>query len=883
MKVRSEINKINDKNSISAIEWGPYLSERQWGTVREDYSSDGRAWEYFPFEHAHSRAYLSGEDGIAGICDAGQFLCFGIALWNGADPILKERLFGLSNAQGNHGEDVKELYYYLDNNPTHSFMDYLYKYPQTAFPYEDLIETNRIKTKLDPEYEILDTGVFNNNQYFDVRVTYAKKSEKDIFVRLSITNKFINAADITVLPTLWMSYDHEEDGISKGANIKLRSSNSVVTNHPNLENYYLYFENSDDLIFTNNITNTEKVTGILNESIYVKDAFHSAIINGQNINELRNIKKGTKFSPVYKLSLNGGETKNIYCRLSNKEFERPFEKEFEKIFIFRKNETDLFFKKMLSNHVNDERRLIQRQALSGLLWSKQYYKFDIQKWLNTSDGITPVNQEKINGRNNEWLHLKNKDIILMPDKWEYPWYAAWDLAFQCIALAKIDPSFAKDQLLLIMRETYMKPDGQLPAYEWNFSDVNPPVHAWAAFQVYHKEKLQTGNGDIVFLKRIFHKLLINFTWWINRKDKKGRNIFEGGFLGLDNIGIFNRSLPGHDMQLEQADATSWMGTYSLNMMDIALEISKYDVAYEDSVAKFYDHFEMIAKSINGYQLWNHDDKFYYDVLSILGNDPKPLQVKSIVGLISLFAISIVDRKVLDKLKNVNDRPHDVNINITDHDNNLENLEIENDEKVMLSLVPKDKIVFLLQRMLNENEFLSPGGIRSLSRSHLTEPYSITIDKKVYEINYDAGDSTSNMFGGNSNWRGPVWMPINYLLIKSIRHFGEFYGNEVLVEYPVGSGKKINLSEVADELSKRVISLFEKDKWGNRKIYGKYNWFYKLEGNEDLILFYEYFHGDTGHGLGANHQSGWTALISDLIEEQYQGKVDHGVNKEMMRM
>ena len=849
--------------------WGPYLSERQWGTVREDYSEYGDAWNYFPFDHAHCRAYQWGEDGLAGISDRFQNLCFALALWNGKDPILKERLFGLRNGEGNHGEDVKELYYYLDNVPTHSYMEYLYKYPQQEFPYAKLREENSKRSKHEPEYEILDTGIFDHNRYFDVHVTYAKQSAEDIFIRIDIRNRHNKAAELTVLPSLWFSNQWENDPAAEQPMIHYEDATSVRAVHHRLGSYYFYFQNAGDSLFTNNITNTAKVTGQANENIFVKDAFHDAIIKGENRDALRNRKSGTKFSPVYKLKIAAGATKSIYCRLSFGKQEQPFAKGFEKLFTLRKQEADEFYNSVLPKGLSEDTNRIQRQALAGLLWSKQYYAFDVEQWLNSSDGITPVTNNRRLGRNHDWQHLKNQDVISMPDKWEYPWYAAWDLGFQTIAMARIDPQFAKQQLLLIMREWYMKPDGQLPAYEWNFSDVNPPVHAWAALEVYNVEKKTTGKGDLIFLKKIFQKLLINFTWWINRKDRKGNNIFEGGFLGLDNIGVFNRSSHGTDMQLEQADGTSWMGTYALNMMDIALEIALYDESFEDTATKFFEHFILIAESLNEHHLWNQEDKFFYDVLCLPGTEPMPLRIKSIVGLTSLFAVSTISKQTLNQLKNFKKRSSWFENYRKSNHKFWPNEERSDGEEILLSLVPRNRLVYLLERLLDEDEFLSPGGIRALSKYHKENPYSVTVNGNHYTINYDPGDSTSEIFGGNSNWRGPVWIPINYIIIQSVRRYGNFYGDSLLVEYPVGSGNKINLCQVADELTRRVVSLFKKDADGNRRSYGEYNWFYQQKGNEHLVLFYEYFHGDTGFGLGASHQTGWTALVAELIN-QYGG-------------
>ncbi|MEP7229900.1 MAG: glucosidase [Ginsengibacter sp.] len=850
-------------------QWGPYLSERQWGTVREDYGHLGDAWNYFPFDQSHYRAYLWGEDGIAGISDLFQNLCFAITLWNRKDPILKERLFGLGNTDGNHGEDVKELYYYLDNLPTHYYMEYLYKYPQREFPYEELKRENRQRAKNEPEYEILDTGIFDNNQYFDVHVTYAKQGSQDIFIKINIHNRYSESAAITVLPTLWFYNRLSNKRLVNGPVISDYNKTTVKAIHQRLGTYYLYFPTTRATFYTQNETNTEKVAGIPNDTPFVKDAFHDAIINKKNIKSLRTSTSGTKFAPIYDLTIEGGKSKTLYLRLTNKELANGFEEGFENIFTTRKAEADEFYNAVLPGGISPELRNIQRQALAGLLWSKQFYHYDVERWLNTSDGITPVNQGKLMGRNHEWKHLKNQNILLMPDKWEYPWYAAWDLAFHCIPMAMLDPGFAKDQLILIMREWYMKPDGQLPAYEWHFSDVNPPVQAWAALQVYRIEKSMTGNGDINFLKRIFQKLIINFTWWINRKDASGNNIFQGGFLGLDNIGVFNRSIetPGNH-QLEQADGTSWMGMYALNMMDMALEISMADETFEDTATKFFEHFVLIAEALNLHGLWNDDDKFFYDILSKAGANPMHLRIQSIVGITTLFAVSIIEKKVLDKLSDFRKRSTWFEKYRKKNNRFWPNEEKTGGEKLLLSLVPQDRLKNILERLLNEDEFLSPGGIRALSKYHEKNPYSVYIDNIEYAIQYDPGDSTSSFFGGNSNWRGPVWIPINYILIQSIRKYGEFYGDDLMVDYPTGSGNKINLCQVADELSKRVISLFEKNEEGKRNIYGKDNPFYQLPGNEHLILFYEYFHGDNGNGLGANHQTGWTSLVAQLISEMH---------------
>lgn len=864
---------VNATKEIPLAQWGPYLSERQWGTVREDYGPWGDAWNYFPFDHAHSRTYLWGEDGLAGITDFFGNLCFGIGLWNGKDPILKERLFGLSNPQGNHGEDVKELYYYLDNLPTHYYMEYLYKYPQQEFPYEQLKIENKKRSRNEPEYEILDTGVFDNNQYFDVQVTYAKHSAQDIFIKIDITNRYSKPAEITVLPTLWFYNRQSYQSFKKMPAVNYVNKNTVKAEHERLGDYYFYFQSPDTCLFTDNKTNKEKLFGEPNADIFVKDAFHDAVISKKNVKELSERKTGTKFAPLYNLKINGGATKTIYCRLSMDLLDVPFGSIVKKVFDLRKQEADEFYAAILPKGMSDDMARIQRQALAGVLWSKQFYHFDVERWLSNSDGITPANDGKKNGRNNDWKHLKNQDIILMPDKWEYPWYAAWDLAFQCISMAVVDPTFAKHQLLLMMREWYMKPDGQLPSYEWNFSDVNPPVQAWAAMQVYNIEKRRAGTGDIKFLKKIFQKLLINFTWWINRKDVNGNNIFEGGFLGLDNIGVFNRSqhFTG-EIQLEQADGTSWMGTYALGMMDIAVEIAIHDDSFEDTATKFFEHFVLIAESLNEHGLWNEEDRFFYDVLCVSGAAPIPLRIQSIVGITPLYAVSTIGKQQLDKLTDFKKRMTWFENYRIKNKKFWPNEERSKDGEILLSLVQKDRLVSLLERLLDEEEFLSDGGIRALSKYHEKNPYSVKMDGQTYTIQYDPGDSTSDLFGGNSNWRGPVWMPINFLIIQSIRSYGEFYGESLLIEYPTGSGKRINLTQVAEELTKRVISLFERDEKGDRRFNGEYSWFYQQPGNEHLVLFYEYFNGDTGKGIGASHQTGWTALVAELISEYGEREV-----------
>lgn len=861
--------RANSTRKIPLEQWGPYLSERQWGTVREDYSENGDAWNYVPFSHAHARAYRWGEDGLGGISDFFGNLCFCVALWNGKDTILKERLFGLGNNEGNHGEDVKELYYYLENLPTHYYMQMLYKYPQQAFPYQELINQNKQRSKLEPEYEILDTGIFQDNEYFDVLITYAKVNKKDIGIRIEITNRSANDAPITILPTLWFFNRWQSRGLDKKPVIKtIDDSCMVKAKHERLGSYYFYYPKAKQVFFTENETNTEKLFGKKNESLFVKDAFHDAIIHNRNMEALNQKKSGTKFAPVYEYQIKAGATETLYLRLSDVQMETPFIKGFTDIFDQRKQETDEYYNRILATDISDDLRNIQRQALAGLLWSKQFYYYDVERWLSEPDGIAHVSDERVRGRNHDWQHLKNQDIILMPDKWEYPWYAAWDLAFHCVPIAMVDPVFAKHQILLVMREWYMKPDGQLPAYEWNFSDVNPPVHAWSALQVYQIEKNKNGKGDISFLKKVFHKLMINFTWWINRKDPNGNNMFEGGFLGLDNIGVFNRSIQLHsEAKLEQADGTSWMGMYALNLMDMALEIAMEDEAFEDSATKFFEHFVLIAEALNLLGLWNEEDQFFYDTLGLPNNTTIQLRIQSIVGLTSLFAVSVIEKKMLTKLEDFTKRITWFEQYRKKNQKFWPNEEIADEDKMLISLIPKNKLIALLKRVLNETEFLSEGGIRALSKYHEKNPYSVTIEGQVYSIQYDPGDSTSDFFGGNSNWRGPVWMPINYLIIQSIKKFGEFYNGSLSIEYPTGSGVYMDLKQVAAELAKRVTSLFELDAQNQRKLHGNQNWFYSRPENRDLVLFYEYFHGDSGRGLGASHQSGWTSLIAQLIADR----------------
>lgn len=855
----------NSKKEIPLELWGPYLSERQWGTVREDYSANGDAWNYFTHDQARSRAYRWGEDGIAGISDYFGNTCFAIALWNGKDPILKERLFGLSNGEGNHGEDVKELYYHLDNLPSHYYMKYLYKYPINEYPYLELIEKNKQRNRNDPEFEILDTGIFNDNKYFDVFIEYAKENSEDIIIKIEIVNRSQQDAEITILPTLWMHNRWQYKGGEEKPEINLINNNCVGIFNKKTEDYYLYFQDTEEILFTENETNFEKLFGIKNTSVFTKDAFHEAIIFNHKREELKIKKEGTKFSPVYKRFIEPGKSVAVYLRLTNKKLDNPFENNFENIFNIRKKEADEFFHTLLQTDFSSDLINIQRQAFAGLLWNKQFYHFDVETWLNGNDGISPFNAErKNNGRDHSWKYLKNKDVISMPDKWEYPWYAAWDSAFHAISMSLIDPVFAKNQLLMLMREWYMNPEGQLPAYEWDFDDVNPPVHAFAALEVYKNEKKASGKGDIIFLKKIFQKLIINFTWWTNRKDINGNNIFEGGFLGLDNIAIFNRSmqLPGEAV-LEQTDGTSWMGMYALNMMDIALEIAIYDESFEDAATKFYEHFVIIAEALNELGLWNDADHFFYDVLCLNGKNPFPLKVRSVIGLIPLFAVSTINKEQLNGLKDFSKRIQWFKNYRTTNNKYMPSEQTGEKDNLVFSLVHKDRLQLILQRFLDENEFLSPGGVRSLSKQYENNPYQLKLQHEDYSIEYDPADSTSGLFGGNSNWRGPVWMPINYLFIKALQKYGEFYGDTLKVDCPTGSGNQMNLSNVAGHLIERITNLFQKNQNGERPCFGDYNAFYK-EHNAELLQFNEYFHGNTGRGLGASHQTGWTALFLNLL-------------------
>ena len=862
--------------------WGPYLSERAWGTVREDYSEYGAAWDYFPHDHARSRAYRWNEDGLAGLSDRLQYLCFALALWNGRDPILKERLFGLAGPEGNHGEDVKEYYFYLDSTPTHSYMKMLYKYPHAEFPYRTLVEENGRRDLHDFEYELLDTGVFAENRYFDVVVEYAKLAENDILIQISLTNRGPERAECHLLPTLWYrntwswGYAAGPMGDVPGRPVIKQIDGSrgvlaVQADHPAQGQYYLYAEQAAEMLFTENDTNVARLFGGTNHSPYVKDAFHRYLIDGET-HAVNPAKIGTKVAALYQNSLAPDETHTIRLRLSDSSQPAPF-KGFADTFKKRITEADEFYRAIQPPGLSQEARQVQRQALAGLLWSKQMFYYDVEQWLNGDPVFGPPPAARRHGRNHDWEHLNNFDIISMPDKWEYPWYAGWDLAFHCLPLVLVDPDFAKRQLELLTREWYMHPNGQLPAYEWAFGDVNPPVHAWAAWRVYQIDAKQQGQPDTAFLKGIYHKLLLNFTWWVNRKDTDGNNIFQGGFLGLDNISLFDRSavLPtgGH---IDQSDGTAWMGFYCLVMMKIALELAKAEPVYQDLATKFYEHFLSIARAMTncggrGHCLWDAGDEFFYDALHLPDGRIVPLKVRSLVGLIPLLAVETLEPDLLAEMGDFTRRMHWFTNNRPHLSGNMASIEVEGvGRRHLAAILTPDRLISVLRYMLDENEFLSPYGIRSLSRLYEAHPYSLSLNGATFTINYQPAESQSGLFGGNSNWRGPVWFPINYLIIESLQKFHHYYGDDLKVEFPTGSGVRLTLGQVATELSRRLIRLFLRDETGHRPIYGGLDIFRQDPHWRDLLLFYEYFHGDNGAGLGASHQTGWTGLAAKLIQQ-----------------
>jgi hypothetical protein len=869
----NEQKRLNDarETNVPWKKWGPYLSERQWGTVREDYSQDGNAWDYFTHDQSRSRAYRWGEDGLAGISDDKQQLCFAVALWNGQDPILKERLFGLTNSEGNHGEDVKEYYFYLDSTPTHSYMKYLYKYPQQEFPYVDLVETNRRRSREDLEYELLDTGVFDDDRYFDVFVEYAKADPQDMLIRITVHNRAPEPAKIHLLPTLWYrnTWSWGEGAVKPG--LGQVGNGTIAASHTQLGDYTLQCESNPELLFTENESNASRLWGQSNQSPYVKDAFHEYVVSGtrEAVNPSRT---GTKAAAHYCLEVPAGGSKVLRLRLSAKPAINPFGA-FDEIFAGRLADADEFYDRIAPSSLNEDERRVHRQALAGMLWSKQYYYFDLDRWLEEHEAHPLTGSGQRSARNSEWFHMLNRDVISMPDKWEYPWYAAWDLAFHTIALSLVDFDFAKDQLLLMLRNLYSHPNGQIPAYEWNFSDVNPPVHAWATLFLYNVEK-ELGRSDLRFLERSFQGLMLNFNWWVNRKDPQGRNVFAGGFLGLDNIGVFDRSAPlptgGH---LDQADGTAWMAFYCQNMLEIALILTEYDAMYEDVAFRFLEHFLWITYAMDRVgesrdEMWDDKDGFFYDLLHFPNGDAMRLKVRSMVGLLPFCASTVFEPGTMarhPRLKELVElfkkRHPDLLKHISPADESFAGYA----DRRLLSVCNKEKIERILAYMLDENEFFGAYGIRSLSRYHLDHPFVFNLSGQEYKVQYLPAESNNGMFGGNSNWRGPIWMPVNALLMRSLLNLYQFYGDDFKVECPTGSGKFMTLFEVAKEIARRLSSIFLRDASGKRPVYGGTKKFQDDPFWRDYILFYEYFHADNGAGLGASHQTGWTGVIARSLD------------------
>jgi hypothetical protein len=848
--------------------WGPYLSERAWGTVREDYSAHGGAWEFLPHDHARSKAYRWNEDGIAGICDRHQRICFALALWNGRDPILKERLFGLTGNEGNHGEDVKECYFYLDSTPTHSYMKYLYKYPHAAYPYEQLVRENQRRGKHEREFELTDTGVFHENRYFDVFVEYAKEGPEEIHVAITAVNRGPDPATLHLLPTLWFRNTWSWQQGGEKPVMRAGAANNIEITEPKYGTLRLMCEGSPELLFTENETNNQRLYGVPNPSEYVKDGINDFVVHGRR-EAVNPEQTGTKAAARYVVDLAAGESRTILLCLTAAGKSRDS----RAVFADRLREAGEFYGSVIPGDLSDDARGVMRQALGGLLWSKQFYHYVVRDWLEGDPAGPPPPRQRKHGRNSDWGHLFNADVISMPDKWEYPWYAAWDLAFHCVPLAIVDPDFAKEQLKLMVREWYMHPNGQLPAYEWALGDVNPPVHAWAAWRVYKIEKKRTGVGDRTFLQSIFHKLMLNFTWWVNRKDAEGRNVFQGGFLGLDNIGVFDRSsaLPtgGH---IEQADGTGWMAMYCLNMLAIALELAAEDPAYEDVASKFWEHFLYIAKAIHhlgndGVGMWDEGDGFFYDVLHLPDGQHVPLKIRSMVGLIPLFAVETLEPETMAKLPGFRRRLEWFVENRPDLCANVACMVTEGEgERRLLSVVSHDQLRRVLRIMLDEAEFLSGHGLRALSRAHRENPYEFYVDGASYRVSYEPGESSTGLFGGNSNWRGPVWFPVNYLLIESLQKFHHYLGEDFRVEFPSGSGQMLHLGDVAAEISRRLVKPFLRDESGRRPVHGDSGLYQFDEHWRDLVLFYEYLHGDDGSGVGASHQTGWTGLVAKLLQQ-----------------
>jgi hypothetical protein len=848
--------------------------------VREDYSANGTAWDFFPHDHARSRVYRWNEDGIAGISDRHQQICFALAMWNGRDPILKERLFGLTGNEGNHGEDVKEYYFYLDSTPTHSYMKSLYKYPQAEFPYARLIEENRARDKRQPEFELMDTGVFDGNRYFDVTVEYAKADVEDILIKISVSNRGPEAASLRLLPTIWFRNTWSwGDSTRKPAMFQShRAPNPMIEIALPDKQYWLHCDGSPDLLFTDNETNAQRLFNSPNPTPYVKDGINEYVVHGMH-SAVNLQRTGTKVSADYPLNIGPGETVVVRLRLTDADLQNKNAfSSFDRIFAERLKEADEFYATVIPPDLSVDAKNVMRQGFAGMLWSKQFYHYVIKQWLEGDAGNPPPPAERKNGRNREWAHLYNADVISMPDKWEYPWYAAWDLAFHCVPLALVDPDFAKEQLILMLREWYMHPNGQLPAYEWAFGDVNPPVHAFAVWRVYKVDKKRSGKGDREFLERAFHKMLLNFTWWVNRKDAEGMNVFQGGFLGLDNIGVFDRSatLPTGGF-IEQSDGTSWMAMYTLNLLAIALELAKEDPAYEDVASKFWEHFIYIANAMShrgqdGMGLWNDEDGFFYDVLRLPSGEHFPMKIRSMVGLIPLFAVGTLEPELLEKFPDFKRRLEWFIDNRPDLTKNLACMRTSGMKaRRQLSITNEDQLRRILKYMLDENEFLSPYGIRAVSRFHRDNPYTLHVNGTEHRVDYEPGESSSGLFGGNSNWRGPIWFPVNFLLIEALQRFHHYFGDDFKVEFPTGSGKMLTLWEVAGELSRRLNSIFLRDSSGRRPVFGNIEKFQSDPHWRDLILFHEYFHGDSGAGIGASHQTGWTGLVTKLMQQSGESR------------
>ena len=858
MTTREELRLAESRDRTAHWKrWGPYLSERAWGTVREDYSPGGTAWDYVSHDQARSRAYRWNEDGIAGISDRRQTLCFAVALWNRHDPILKERLFGLTGQEGNHGEDVKELYYYLDSTPTHSYMKYLYKYPQAEFPYARLVEENRRRGRAGREFELIDTGIFEHDRYFDVFVEYAKADVDDLCIRIEVANRSPEAAEVEVLPTLW--FRNTWSWGKNGTRPALRASGPAAVS---AGEYQLVCEGAPELLFCDNDTNAARLFGVVGPR-YPKDGINDYVIKGAD--SVNPDRVGTKCAARYRLTVPARGSAVVRLRLS-RGAAKPVDAA-DAILAARKGEADEFYESVIPAALSADARNVMRQALAGMLWSKQFYHYVVRDWLKGDPNQPAPPSERKNGRNADWGHLHNADVLSMPDKWEYPWFAAWDLAFHCIPLALVDSDFAKEQLLLLLREWYMHPNGQIPAYEWSFGDVNPPVFAWAAWRVYKIEKKRRGSGDRKFLKRVFHKLMLNFTWWVNRKDAEGRNVFQGGFLGLDNIGVFDRSAPlpggGH---LEQSDGTSWMAMYCLNMLSIALELAREEEEYEDVASKFWEHFVHIARAMNTMGLWDEQDGFYYDVLH-RGSEEIALRIRSMVGLIPLFAVEPIPSDLIAAFPDFARRLEWFIDNRPDLTEGVACMRtLGKMDRRLFSVVNPDKLRKILQRLLDESEFLSPHGVRALSRVHRDQPYRLKVDGVEYGVQYEPSECSGALFGGNSNWRGPVWFPVNYLLIESLQKFHHYLGDGFTVEFPTGSGRQMTLAQVAAEISRRLSSIFLRDGDGRRPAFGKAEKLQRDPHFRDHLLFHEYFNGDDGSGVGASHQTGWTGLVAKLLQQ-----------------